>query len=204
MTENLDYKVMSMNVSEFTYEDYKFIFNDFSTQQNFLEILGFKSRLPIGIYNKNIDNEDGNVTKALGVCQDHQQYIEKTKGYSLVHKIQNWTYISGITENNFTKQMAEHFNHYLKIDYEIRKVDDGSSIKIRRFYTMIEKLQTIQCLDFIIDENEFIDINNIKPNQEHKPYIIALYSFIQDQFEEVSANDIWDHTLFSKGLHLIE
>ena len=34
-------------------------------------------------------------------------------------------------------------------------------IVIRRYYTMIERLETVQCIDFVNDESHFIDITDI-------------------------------------------
>lgn len=227
MSNQATYKVISMTVSDFTYNDYKNIFKYYPTQQYLLELLGFKSRLPIGIYEKvpsKIDNIADNIadsvaesvdTIALTTCKNREEYNEKTKDYKLVHKINNWTMLPGINEKNFTQKMDELFNHYLKIEYEIKKTekntvkeadsetDKETVIIIRRYYTMIERLETVQCIDFVNNESHFIDITNIKPNQlEYKPYLLEVYNFMAEHFEEISDNDIWEHELFSKGKHI--
>lgn len=117
--------------------------------------------------------------------------------------------IPSINEKNFTHQMNELCNHYLKIEYEIKKTekytDKETVIIIRSYHTMIEKLETVQCIDFVNDESHYIDINNINSNQsEYKPYLMAVYDFMIEHFEEIDNNDIWEHELFRKGKHIVE
>lgn len=91
MSDQATYKVISMTVSDFTYSDYQNIFKYYPTQQNLLELLGFKSRLPIGIYEK-VHCNAGSVpdsvdTIALTTCKNEEEYNEKTKDYKLINKI---------------------------------------------------------------------------------------------------------------------
>jgi hypothetical protein len=94
----------------------------------------------------------------------------------------------------------------LNFDYEIKKTSEvyETITRIRRYYTMIEKLETVQCIEYIGGEANFADVNNLDPSLiQYKPHLTALYDFMIDNLEEVDDTEMWEHELFTKGLHII-
>jgi hypothetical protein len=149
-TYKATYKVISMDVSDFTYNDYNNIFKDKkeNERQYLYKLFGFKSHLPIAIYKKtsNIDNTVntvntvnivdntintvcnkyiGNTDKEIAVCpcKSEEEFNEKIKGLTFVRKIGEWTSIPDINEHNFNTRMHVYFYPFLKIDYKIKKID---------------------------------------------------------------------------------
>lgn len=220
----LDLKLISLEVSPFTFQDYLDLFqlydNHYTSNelQSILDEIGFNLEKPTAIGYK----KDGSST-LLKIASNEEEYKESVKELQRVEQIGRWT-IPQYSLEKFINEMATIFSHSCKIDYTIANIatPNANTIICRRIYTLSRRLGTMQVVEFILEEGKWIYINwnelymqkqkQEKQNKQqskqqiyekYKPHLDLIMKFNLEYFEELDDKEIWEHPLYQCGTHTI-
>ena len=210
-------QIISLEVSPFNYDDYCNLFDTYNNDDTNIEL-----RKIIDSLGFNINRPNAIITKANGEviiansAADQEEIDTYMKNAKHIMKLRLWT-VCKYSRDTFETEMTKLFNHSCKINYQIKHLELGDIITVRRIYTMSLKLSTVQMVEFILETDENSNIKRwiyfdiTKPTRTNpilNKYRLAcktIYDFyIQKDFEEIDDEQMWEHELFQPGFHMLE
>lgn len=199
--ETTQAKIISLEVSPFTYEDYCQLFEKYNNDVDNIEL-----RTIINCLGFNIDRPTAIITKADGdvlapcIASSRAEVDEYLKDAVRVQNLGLWTTYK-YSNKSFQNAMSKLFNHSCKIDYKINVVNNDTHIDeiiyIRRIYTMSSRLGTVQMVEFIhVPDDESNNVRNVNISgwMYFDIHYVNLYTtmkdLVADKIADVLANKL--------------